>query len=718
MNLVTRRRLAIGAVAASAALVGGLVVAPSVLAAAGALTVTPSGAQNKEAALVVTFTGRDTDFQYGATATFVRVDGGSTFTAATPADQPPTGKKSSGKATINLADGGDFVGTDGPADSGAYTVTTEGKPAPTPIQASVTGPGGGSDSCAPGCFTVLPTGQLVVASVTPSSLRPGTNGNVTIVGDSFERHSAVEVLFSDGTVDTAVNAATGTTSDNSDDQTKLDKDVTTRTQLKRRFKVANTATPGVRDVRVRNLDGSSSTCPACFFVAGPSLTSSNPTADFNDPTQPLTAITFTGSNVTNGTPSLEYVGPTSGTSKNALAVIGTNVRDYTGTSITADFDLRNAAPGSSAYQPFVRGSDGIVNACDNCRFTVVQRDSRLPTITSMDSDTATAGIQKDIKAGETQTFVVTGTNFSKGASLLITSGGNAAAGLTVTNVDFVSPEQLSATISAASNAATGPKDVQVVLTDGKKSNTCTGCINVVAGASPSPSSSASRSATATATTSPRPSGCPSSGVTVRVNTRTINATGLASVTVTGAAASATVELQGYSQNHQGDVTFDNDPTPIDRTGRADNNGTVTFNDLRPSSNTRLRARQLNCTYNNQSDVIEVRAQETLEVVRTGSRAYTFRGRSIPAREGGLIVSLYRIIGSACPAGVEPSRCPGEKFIGQARAVSLGSPGQGLYSIRIVFPAADQNKRDEFVVKTGRDAQNAPGRSNARSLLIN
>jgi hypothetical protein len=241
-------------------------------------------------------------------------------------------------------------------------------------------------------------------------------------------------------------------------------------------------------------------------------------------------------------------------------------------------------------------------------------------------------------------------------------------------------------------------------------------------ASPSPSASATRSpsATPTSTISPssssRPQGCPGTPVTTRVNTKTINATGLASVTVSGATPNATIELQGYSQNHYGTANFDNDPTPVDRTGKADSNGSVTFNDLRPASNTRVRARQAGCTFGN-SDVIEVRAQETLQVTRNGVRTYTFSGRSIPARPGGLIVSLYRIVGSACAAGVEPSTCPGEKFVGQARAVALGLPGEGLYSIGVTFPRADQNVRDEFVVKTGRDAQNAPGRSNARSLLI-
>jgi hypothetical protein len=205
---------------------------------------------------------------------------------------------------------------------------------------------------------------------------------------------------------------------------------------------------------------------------------------------------------------------------------------------------------------------------------------------------------------------------------------------------------------------------------------------------------------------------------VTVNTPTVNATGLASVTLTGAQPNTSMTLQGYSQNHAGKQNFDTDPTPQDRMGTSDANGAITFNNLRPASNTRVRGRMTGCPYTGNSAVIEVRAQETLEVKRTGDRAYTFSGRSIPAREGGLIVSLYRILGKACPAGVEPGACAGEDFLGQARAAALGAKGEGLYTIRFQFPAADENVRDEFVVKTGRDAQNAPGRSNARSLLIN
>ncbi|MCA1720258.1 MAG: hypothetical protein LC779_03840 [Actinobacteria bacterium] len=254
--------------------------------------------------------------------------------------------------------------------------------------------------------------------------------------------------------------------------------------------------------------------------------------------------------------------------------------------------------------------------------------------------------------------------------------------------------------------------VGATLTSDTATGLCPYLVGTAPAAAAAPTAAAS-SAPASPSGSAGPSGCPSTTPKVRINgATTINATGRASVTVTGAAPSSTVELQGYSQNHKGTATFDNDPTPVDRTGKADSNGSITFNDLMPASNTRLRARQQGCP-NGDSVVLEVRAQETLVVTRTGTRAYTFSGKSIPAREGGLIVTLYRIVGQPCAAGVDPSRCPGETLLRQARADAQ----TGEYAMSVSFGARDQGVRDEFVVKTGRDAQNAPGRSNTRSLLI-
>ncbi|MCA1711230.1 MAG: hypothetical protein LC789_06140 [Actinobacteria bacterium] len=346
---------------------------------------------------------------------------------------------------------------------------------------------------------------------------------------------------------------------------------------------------------------------------------------------------------------------------------------------------------------------------------------------------------------------ITGRGFPVGATadLVDETGGRVISG---TNVDRPSDTTLSADFDTT-NVPTGAYRVRVNAPDGSTSTPeCSPVFTVLntggsssgtaatkassfscaaaTAASPSPSASASRSASATPTATMSPSRSATATATmspsnqcrtasVQINgARTINATGKASVTITGAQPGSEVELQGYSQNHQGDMNFDNDPTPVDRSATADDNGAATFNDIGPSSNTRFRARQVGCPYGDENTVLEVRAQETLTVTRNGTRSYVFSGRSIPARPGGLIVSLYRITGTACAAGVEPSRCPGETFIGQARAVALGSPGEGLYRIAIRFPVRDQNTRDEFVVKTGRDAQNAPGRSNVRSLLIN
>ena len=222
--------------------------------------------------------------------------------------------------------------------------------------------------------------------------------------------------------------------------------------------------------------------------------------------------------------------------------------------------------------------------------------------------------------------------------------------------------------------------------------------------------------TATATATATPPAC--RPVTVVINTKTINATGLASVSTVGAAPGSITELQGYSQNHFGTANFANDTTPIDRSKAADSNGAATFSDIRPASNTRLRARMQGCTYAGNSDVINVRAQETLTVTRNGVRKYTFSGVSIPARPGGLIVSLYQITGTPCAAGVEPRNCPSERLIGQDRAEqgSSDSGSPAAYSITLTLPAS-YGSSARFVVKTGQDAQNAPGRSNARTLSI-
>lgn len=189
------------------------------------------------------------------------------------------------------------------------------------------------------------------------------------------------------------------------------------------------------------------------------------------------------------------------------------------------------------------------------------------------------------------------------------------------------------------------------------------------------------------------------------------------MTATGATPGSPVLLEAYSQVHEGTAYFDHAGRVV-RTGTADASGAVSWNDIRPSSNTRVRALQEFCsppakdTAQERGGVINVRTALFLKVTRNSSRTYTFSGDSIPARTGGLIVSVYRVVGSTCSAGIEPRDCPGERFVGQSRANSVN----GEHAVTLTFGGSFSG-REKFVLKTGRDAQNAPGRSNVRDVAI-
>ncbi len=484
MKIAVRRRLAAGVLATSSALVAGVLIAPASTAAANGLSISPNTVVNTQT-VELTFRGTDADFTFGGSATFTRIGTSASFDVTIDdASGDPLRGSNEGTATVNFSDRGNGLGVDGPLDAGTYSVSADGEDGVVA--------GGGNDTCV-SCFTILSPGSVAVGSVAPNSLRPGTAGNISILGNNFERLSRVDVLFpGSDNVDSAINANQAPLNSDGTAQTS---GITTRTELKRRATVAPGAQAGTRDVRVTNLDGTSARCLDCFFVAGASLTSVNPTGDFNDPTQALTTLTFQGTAVAaDGQPRLVFVGDPGSASRDQLAIEGQNVRNRMATSVTADYDLRNAAPnptsddraGGSAYQPFVRGNNGVVNACDNCRFRVIQRDARTPTLTSLDRS-SDAGVQKNLRQGESATFTATGTNFSKGATVVL------PAGLTVTGVEFVNPEQFLVTIAAAADAAPGDKSVTARLTDGKTSPACNACLTVTpgTGASPGPSSSAS-----------------------------------------------------------------------------------------------------------------------------------------------------------------------------------------------------------------------------------
>jgi hypothetical protein len=169
---------------------------------------------------------------------------------------------------------------------------------------------------------------------------------------------------------------------------------------------------------------------------------------------------------------------------------------------------------------------------------------------------------------------------------------------------------------------------------------------------------------------------------------TVTSTGLATVIV-AAARNSTIDLFAYSRPAT--------DYKVVRTGVIGADGTVAFQ-IRPATNTRMYAQQRGCTPGT-SVVLNVRTALTLAVVRNGVRTYTFSGDSVPARPGGLIVSVYRVNADGT-----------EVLALQARA----SATTGEWSSRRQFSGSG---RFGFVVRTGQDLLNAPGRSNVRSLLV-
>lgn len=255
----------------------------------------------------------------------------------------------------------------------------------------------------------------------------------------------------------------------------------------------------------------------------------------------------------------------------------------------------------------------------------------------------------------------------------VNSTGYAAAGLLAVGTDITSSRTW---LASQQNADGG-------LRRGTGTSTSS---DLFATAQALPALDGSTFAGAARTVGPRPVPCVPTTVVLPVST--ITATAPATVQVRGGSGTE-VDLLAYSRPSTAYVVV--------RSGLVGNDGTVTFT-VRPPTNTRLLARQAGCA-DGPSTVLNVRTALTLQVVRNGTRDYAFHGDSLPARRGGLVVSLYRITADGSSV-----------LTAQARA----SATTGDWSLRRVFTGSG---RFGFVVRTGQDLQNAPGASNVRSLLV-
>jgi hypothetical protein len=211
-------------------------------------------------------------------------------------------------------------------------------------------------------------------------------------------------------------------------------------------------------------------------------------------------------------------------------------------------------------------------------------------------------------------------------------------------------------------------------------------------ASATPTTTVTSTATATATRTPSgppatPPGC-ARAAEVMPDRDTINATGSTVVRLTGTPGS-TVDLLAYTQPAK---TYS-----VVRTVTLNDSGVADFV-LKPPANTRVAGQQRGCAFG-QSRVINVRTALSLAAVRNGTRDYTFSGDSLPARKGGLIISLYRTL----PSGQQV-------LTAQVRA----DEKNGEWSLNRKFTGSG---KFAFVVRTGQDVMNAPGSSNVRRTDI-
>lgn len=182
--------------------------------------------------------------------------------------------------------------------------------------------------------------------------------------------------------------------------------------------------------------------------------------------------------------------------------------------------------------------------------------------------------------------------------------------------------------------------------------------------------------------------CDQPAPTLALDRSTIRATESARVTLRGTPGAA-VELWAYTRPS---TTY-----RMVRSGIVGNDGTLGF-DVRPPANTRLQARERDCAFG-PSVVLNVRTALTLGVERLGAREYAFSGDSLPARPGGLVVSVYRITTDG--AQVLTAQARASESTGEWRLVRRFS-GSGRFG---------------FLARTGQDLLNAPGSSAVRSLLV-
>ena len=372
--------------------------------------------------------------------------------------------------TFSVSGSGVTAKTKSSTNVGAVVTLTVASDAPAGGRTiTVTNPDGGSSTYSGSQGTPALTIDLgpTITSVSPVSAAAGTTKTITIQGLNYDGPPAQPtgkptVEISIPPTGGAARQPDSSLSVSNVTVTKADGITTTKDKLTFTLSVSGTAPAGLRDIVLTNpSDHGAVLCAGCFGIDNLTVA---PTSGSNSGTK---QIAMTGAGVVAGsTARLERAGDP--TIQPAIPGSSTTV---SGTTLTAIFDLTDAAPGP--YNAIVTAPNGAVSSCSSC-FTVT---GSTPSITSI---VPAAGGQGAVNLPIT----VNGNNFSRGEQLTITD-------VLVHDIVWVNRTKLTAKVDIATNAPTGAKDAKATNADGVASGTKTGAFTVNAPPNPTGSSPAS-----------------------------------------------------------------------------------------------------------------------------------------------------------------------------------------------------------------------------------
>jgi hypothetical protein len=291
-------------------------------------------------------------------------------------------------------------------------VTIASNAATGPRNVTVTNPDTTS-ATGTGVFTV--NAAPTVTSTSPNSRAQGASKQTVLVkGTSFA--SGASASFGSGVTVESTS-------------------VLSSTELSVRLSVEASASTGVRTVTVTNADGGAGSLAGAFTViSAPNVTSISPSTGDRGGSE---TVLVKGTGFASGASAAFGAGVTVGS---------TTFKSSTELSVSVTIEA-GATPGARTVT--VTNPDGGSDA--ESAFTV----NGAPTVTSTSPNSRGQG-------ASSQTIAIKGTNFESATGLAASFSGT---GITVNSTSFVSSTEVTANVTIASNAATGPRNVTVTNPD-------------------------------------------------------------------------------------------------------------------------------------------------------------------------------------------------------------------------------------------------------------